>query len=164
MTLLAAVSVGFGTSALLLAVKGNVGAAELIRLVALSGVLALAMLSVGVLISTWTRKAGAALGTVIFLWLALVFLGDVGLMGSTLVFKLEVADLFGLSLLNPLQVFKMAALGSVHASLDVLGPAGLYAVRTYGGALGWIFGGVLAGWVLVPLGLSYLFFCLRGDV
>lgn len=161
--LVAALAIGFGISALLLATTGRVGASEFLSLVGLSCVLALAMLSVGMLVSTWTRKSGAALGAVIFLWLALVFLGDLGLMGSTLVFKLQVADLFSLSLANPLQVFKMAALGSIQASLDVLGPAGLYAMREYGRGLPWIFAAVLGAWVAIPLASSYLFFILRGD-
>jgi Cu-processing system permease protein len=130
----------------------------------LSFVLALTMLSVGVLISTMARRAGAALGAAIVLWLLLVFLGDLGLMGSTLVFKLQVADLFRLSLLNPLQVFKMAALGSIHASLDVLGPAGLYATQTYGDGLPWIFAGALAAWTVLPLAAAFAVFTLRGDV
>jgi Cu-processing system permease protein len=163
-SLIAALAIGFGISAALIATKQQVIASEFIRLVALACVLALAMLSVGVLISTIARKAGAALGAAIVLWLVLVFLGDLGLMGSTLVFKLQVAELFQLSLLNPLQVFKMAALGSIHASLDVLGPAGLYASQTYGAALPWIFGGALAAWTVAPLAAAFALFTTRGDV
>lgn len=162
--LIAALAVGFGLSAALIASKQQVDAASFVKVVALASVLALAMLSVGVLISTIARKAGVALGTAIFLWLGLVFLGDLGLMGGTLAFKLQVAELFQLSLINPLQVFKMAALGSIRASLDVLGPAGLYATQTYGSALPWIFAGVLAAWVVGPLSLSYLVFRWRGGL
>jgi Cu-processing system permease protein len=163
LTLIAALAIGFGVSAALLAIRRHVGAADFARLIGLSLVLALTMLSVGMLISTLTRRAGTALGAAIVLWLVLVFLGDLGLMGSTLVFKLQVADLFRLSLLNPLQVFKMAALGSIHASLDVLGPAGLYATQTYGDALPWIFTGALAAWTVLPLAAAFLVFTRRGD-
>jgi Cu-processing system permease protein len=161
--LIAALAIGFGASALLIAFRQHVGVADFARLVGLACVLALAMLSVGMLISTIVRKGGAALGAAIVVWLVLVFLGDLGLMGSTLVFKLQVADLFQLSLLNPLQVFKMAALGSIHASLDVLGPAGLYATQTYGSTLGWIFGAALAAWTVLPLAAAFVLFTLRGD-
>jgi hypothetical protein len=56
-----------------------------------------------------------------------------------------------------------AALGSIHASLDVLGPAGLYATQIHGRGLPWIFAAVLAAWTLGPLALAYLLFVLRGD-
>ncbi|MHC4107260.1 MAG: ABC transporter permease [Planctomycetota bacterium] len=161
--LIAALALGFGISAAVIASKQQVSAINFIRLVALACALALAMLSVGVLISTIARKGSAAIGAVIFLWLTLVLLGDLGLMGSTLAFKLQVAELFSLSLINPLQVFKMAALGGIDTSLDVLGPAGLYARRTYGESLPWLFGAVLAAWVVVPLAVSCLVFRLRGE-
>ena len=57
----------------------------------------------------------------------------------------------------------MAALGSIHASLDVLGPAGLYASQAYGSGLGLIFGGALAAWAVLPLALAFLLFTRRGD-
>jgi Cu-processing system permease protein len=164
LALIAALAIGFGASALLIAFRQHVGVADFARLVGHACILALAMLSVGILISTIARKGGAALGAAIVLWLVLVFLGDLGLMGSTLVFKLQVADLFQLSLLNPLQVFKMSALGSIHASLDVLGPAGLYATQTYGSALAWIFGGAMTAWTVLPLAAAFVIFTLRGDV
>lgn len=161
--LLGALSFGFGASAALLATRQSVEVSSFVVLAGLAFVLAIAMLGVGMLLSVLTRRAGAALGAAVVLWLVLVFLGDLGLMGSTLVFRLGVDDLFALSLLNPLQVFKMAALGGVHASLDVLGPAGLYATQTYGSGLRWIFAGALAAWTLVPLGAAFVIFTRRGD-
>jgi hypothetical protein len=58
----------------------------------------------------------------------------------------------------------MSALGSIHASLDVLGPAGLYATQTYGSGLAWIFGGALTAWTVGPLAAAFVMFTLRGDV
>lgn len=160
--LLSALAAGFGFSALV-ASRQHVNAADLALLAALSGVLALAMLSVGMLISTMTRRTGAALGTAIVLWLVLALLGDLGLMSSTLVFKIPVDDLFRLSMLNPLQVYKMAALNGIHASLDVLGPAGLWALRNWGETLPWLFGAALGGWTIAPLALAAALFCRRAD-
>jgi Cu-processing system permease protein len=162
--MVATLALGFGGSG---AVMARGGAAGDVRsytlLVALSFVLALAMLSVGFLISVLTRKASVALGVALFLWLALAFFSDLGLMGGTLAFKLHVSDLFRLALVNPLQVFKMAVLGSIHATLDVLGPAGFYATQKYGDALGLIFGISLALWILVPLGLAVALFGRKGE-
>lgn len=163
-TLAAALALGFGASGVVMAVVGGAGDARgYAALVLLAFVLALSMLSVGFLVSVLARKASVAAGTALVLWLALAFLSDLGLMGSTVAFRLHVGDLFGLALLNPLQVFKMAVLGSLHASLDVLGPAGTYAVQTYGEKLRWVFAISLGTWVMAPLVLSAALFVKRGQ-
>jgi Cu-processing system permease protein len=160
-SLSAVVAAGFAVSALV--TRRQVNAADLAALVGLSCGLALAMLAVGLLVSCLTRRSGVALGAAIVLWLVLVLLGDLGLMGSAIVFRLQAADLFALSLLNPLQVFKMSALGSIDASLDVLGPAGLYARQVFGSRLPWIFAAALSAWAVVPLVAAFLVFGRRGD-
>lgn len=163
--LLAALSLGFGASAGILAgVAAAVGISGYLALVGMTFVLAVAMLSVGFLISVCVRKASVATGIALFVWLTLAFLSDLGLMGSTLAFRLQVRDLFHLALGHPLQVFKMSVLGSVHASLDVLGPAGLYATQTFGDALPAIFGAAMAAWVLVPLAAAWILIARRGEV
>jgi Cu-processing system permease protein len=83
-------------------------------------------------------------------------------MGSTLAFKLNVQQMLGLAMLSPLQVFKMASLSSIHASLDVLGPAGLYATQHWGERLPFLFAGVLVGWIVTPLALAQIVFLRRG--
>ncbi len=110
--MMTSLALGFGLSAAAIAWRsGGADASRFARLVVLALLLALAMLSVGFLVSVLVRRGSVATGAAIFIWLTLVFLGDLGLMGSTIVFKLQVADLFRLSLLNPLQVFKMTAAG-----------------------------------------------------
>lgn len=163
--LTASLTLGFGLSAAIMATRGgSADIASFLWLVSISLVLALGMLSVGFLISSLTRKASVAIGAAIFLWLGLVFLGDLGLMGSAIVLKLQVSELFYLSLLNPMQVFKMAAMSSIHASLDVLGPAGIYASQNYGASLNAIFFTILAAWIVVPLAAAQLLFARRGAV
>lgn len=160
--LAAALAFGFGVSATIMAVRGGTAdISSFIWLVGISFVLALAMLSIGFLISSCVSRAGVAMGAAIFIWLTLVFLGDLGLMGSALVMNLRVEDLFHLSLINPLQVFKMAALSSIHASLDVLGPAGIFATQEYGGKLNAIFGTILTVWIIAPLGIAQAIFSWR---
>lgn len=163
LALLTSLVLGFGVSAVVIAMRsGDSNAIEFLRLVGLAYALSLAMLSIGFLISVMTRKTSVALAAAVFAWLVLVFAGDLGLMGSTLVFKLSIQQLFGFSLINPLQVFKMSAMGSIHASLDVLGPAGLYATQTFGHRLDLIFGISLAAWIMLPLGLAQSIFSWRG--
>lgn len=160
--LVACISLGLGACAGILAWKGE--ATDPLRLVWLAGLatlLALGMLSVGVLVSTVARRTSVATGTAVFLWLLLVFVTDLGLMAGTLAFKLRIETLFSLCLANPLQVFKMWSLHSVDASIDVLGPAGLYALDTWGRGLPWLFGGAMALWIVAPFGLAAFIFSRR---
>jgi len=163
--LLAALAFGFGLSGIVIAGRGgqtNAGAYG--TLIIFAFVLALGMLSLGFLISVLARKAAVATGVALFLWLALVFIGDLGLMGTALAFKLPIHTLFNLALINPLQVFKMSALLGINASLDVLGPAGIYAVQTYRDSLTWLFLGSLLAWIVLPLAGAYVIFVRRGDL
>jgi len=160
--LCASVCIGFGLSAAVLAWKaGGTGVGSFLMLVGLTCVLAVVMLSVGLLISVCTRKAGVATGVAVFTWLALVFMSDLGLMAGTIVFKLRVQELFTLAMLNPIQAFKMAVVTELNASLDVLGPAGAYASRQYGAALPWMLLGVLLAWGASCLSLAAVIFARR---
>lgn len=161
----ASLALGFGLSALPLAFgSGATGAGGFLGLVALTGLLAVVMLALGFAISVVSRKHGVALGVGLFAWLALVFLSDLGLMAGTLVFRLRVQELFALALLNPLQAFKMAVIIDLNASLDVLGPAGLYAMQTFGGSLSWLLLGVLIAWGTGALGAAAVLFRRRAPV
>ena len=155
MALAAALAGGFGVSAAALAIANARGdAGSFATLVALSMVLALAMLAVGLLVSSFAPRASMAAGIAIALWLAFVLLTDLGLMGGTLVFKLRAPQILHVALANPLQVFKLAVLARLNPTLDMLGPAGMYATSTYGKALPWVFAGALAAWIVIPLGAA----------
>ena len=163
--LLACLCLGLGACAAVLAWKGEATRpASILWLAGLSFSLALAMLSVGMLISVLARKASVAVGTAIFTWLTLVFVTDLGLMAGAIALKLRIEELFALSLINPLQVFKMWSLHSVDATLDVLGPAGLYASEEFGPALHAIFGGCLLAWMLIPLAAAAAVFSRRSPL
>ena len=92
-----------------------------------------------------------AVATAIFLWLTLVFVTDLGLMAGTVAMRLRIEELFAISLVNPLQVFKMWSLHAIDSTLDVLGPAGLYASEEFGSELHAIFAACLCAWIVVPL-------------
>jgi Cu-processing system permease protein len=164
-SLLGALALGFGLSGLIIAGRGGqADAAAYGLLIVFALALALGMLSLGFLISMLARKAAVATGVALFLWLTLVFGGDLGLMGTALAFKLPIQTLFNLALINPLQVFKMSSLISINATLDVLGPAGIYAMQTYRDSLTWLFLGSLLAWIVLPLLVSYFIFARRGDL
>lgn len=153
--LLASILLGLGSCAVILAARGVRSDPDgLLWMAGLSLLLALGMLSVGFLISVLARRASVAVGTAIFVWLALVFVTDLALMAGAIALRLRIEQLFALSLLNPLQVFKMWSLHSVEASLDVLGPAGLYATEEYGRSLHAMFAACLSAWIVLPLALA----------
>jgi Cu-processing system permease protein len=150
--LLACICLGLGTCAAILAWQGQATRpSSMIWLAGLSLLLALGMLSVGMLISVLARKASVAVGTAVFVWLVLVFVTDLGLMAGAVAMRIRIEELFALSLINPLQVFKMWSLHAGDATLDVLGPAGLYAMEEYGSRLHAIFGACMLAWIVLPL-------------
>lgn len=163
LALLASLALGFGLSGLVISWKvGGAHVASYLTLCALSVGLSLTSLGIGFLISAATRRASTAVGVAIFVWLVVVLLGDLGLMGTALVLRLHVNTLFGLALGNPLQVFKIAAIAGSHGTVEVLGPAGVYAFRTFGAGLLPMLVGVLGAWIVAPVVSGLCVFRWRG--
>lgn len=159
----AALVIGFGLTGILIALVGGGGDFQIyLTLLVLSVILAIATLSIGFLISAAVKKAATAVGLALFLWLILVYFGDLGLMGTAVVMRLNVEQLLALTLVNPLQVFKIAAVLDLRENLEVLGPAGIFAYRTYGGALWPLLVGLLFAWVIAPFLLATRVFKKRG--
>jgi Cu-processing system permease protein len=156
--------IGFGGAGVVMAAKGGAGGAgNFLLLVALTLLLGLAMLSVGFVVSSFSRETAAALGIALTIWLLLVIVGDLGIMGSSLILGLSPEALLSLTMINPLDVYKLVSVDLLHTSLDVLGPAGIYAVDRFGDNFSLMMLGLLALWIVVPLPVGYWFF-KRTDV
>ena len=150
---------GFGLSALALAIRtGAVGFGAFVTLVGMACALACAMLSVGMLVSVLSRRAGIATGVSMFVWLVFVFVSDLGLMAGALLFKLRAQAVFAIAIANPLQAFKMGVVTAMNGSLDVLGPVGVYSTQNFGAALSWMLAGVIAAWTVIPLAIALVVF------
>lgn len=150
---------GLGSAGVVMGVRGGAaGIGDFALLVALTLLLGLAMVSIGYLVSSFSRQTAAALGVTITLWLAFVMIGDLGLMGTALVMDLKPDTLLTLTLLNPLDVYKLLTVDRLQTSLDVLGPAGAYATEQLGRWLPATLLAVLALWVIVPLPIGYRLF------
>lgn len=157
--LLSALALGFGLagSAMFIQGQSSDGIGYLLT-VALAALLALISLSIGFLLSVVIHKSSMALTTSLFVWLILVFIGDLGLMGTSIISRMSIQVLFYLASINPLQMFKMASILNIQAQLEVLGPVGLYATETYGT---WLLPVLLLGlllWAILPLALALWFF------
>lgn len=155
---------GFGVAGLVLALDGGGSQGGYVVTVLFACLLGLAMLSLGFLISALTRKTSTALGGALFLWLLFVFVGDLGLIGTSIVMELPAESTLLIALFSPLQQFKMAAISTTQASLEVLGPSGLYASDTFGSTFLYLLLMGLLLWVLVPLGTAQMIFSRRADL
>jgi Cu-processing system permease protein len=161
--LVAALLVGFAVSGFLVVVRGgSSNAGDFLALVGLTVLLALSSVSIGLLLSAGLRSGATAIGLAVFLWLSLAFLSDLGLMGTAVALDIGVRELLFMVLTNPLQVYKLAAILSIKNDLEVLGPAGVYAMRTYGEALLPILMALFAAWVITPFVVGFLIFKKRG--
>jgi len=154
--------IAFAATACVLAIKaGGSDVASFLALMGHTVFLGLAMLSVGVLVSAAAGRGVVAGAAAITLWLLLVLLGDLALMGSAVAFRMGASELFYLSVLNPLQAFKLATMQSIGASLDTLGPAGIFAMQEYGKRLPLVLYSVLTAWTVIPFSIAGVLFCWR---
>lgn len=154
------ISLGFGLSGIVIAVKGNgEGISKYFITALLSVLLAASLLSVGFLISVLSKKAAKAIGIAVFLWLAFLIFGDLGIMGTIVAMDLSINQVFILSLLNPAEVFKIAAVLNISPRFEVLGPIGIYALKSFGyGGTFYLLFSILVLWIIIPLGLGFLIF------
>jgi len=141
----------FGVAATTLSGQATSGLTAFLGFLGLSLLLATATVSIGLFLSALASRASVATGLALFVWLAMVFGGDLGLMGTALVLRLDTATLLAASLVNPLQVFKIAAVLVLQGGLEALGPAGAYASARWGEPLGPALAGLLVLWTIVPL-------------
>ena len=94
--------------------------------------------------------------------MTLAFFSDLGLMGTAITLDVGIRELLFMALINPLQVYKLAAILSIKNDLEILGPAGVYAVRTYGDALLPMLLVLFTAWIAIPLSIGYFIFKRRG--
>lgn len=163
--LTAALVIGFGLTGLVIGASG--GLTQLNAFLTLTGLtilLATVSLSIGLLISAAANRSATAVGIALFVWLILVFFGDLGLMGTAVVLKFKAQQLLWLSFINPLQLFKTAALLNLRQNLEMMGPAGIFAARTYGKMLTPLLIGLLMAWIVAPLLITWRLFSRRGAV
>jgi Cu-processing system permease protein len=160
--ILFSISLGFGLAGIGVALKGGGGNIWDYALTALmSGLLAAALLSVGFVVSVLSGKASKAIGIAVFLWLLFIILGDLGIMGTAAVMDLGVKQVFILAVLNPAEVFKIASVLLLSPRFEILGPVGVYAVRTFGSeGIIFLLVSILSLWIVVPLVLAHLTFCV----
>lgn len=164
LALIGALALGFGIAGIGLASGGDGNVPAYLALAGYTLLLALANLGIGFIISALTRKGSTAMGAALIVWLVLVFFGDLGLVGATLTLRPTADVLFAMLVANPLQVFKLASITSLRATLDTLGAVGQFANYQFGDALPFVLLGLLAAWIGATFGIAFALFSRRGDV
>ena len=154
----AALSIGFGVAMLALTFTGATNVTAFLNLIGYTWLLLLACLGLGFLVSALTRRAATAIGAALLIWLVVAFLGDLTLIGTVLALRPSPANLLTMLMVNPLQIFKLGAILSLHGTLDTLGASGQYAVFHFGQALPWLLAALLLAWMLAAFGLAWLVF------
>jgi len=159
LALTAAVLLGFGLSGLVIAsstTANQIGA--YLHLLVFTLLLGYAHLSVGFLISTLSAKNSTSVSIALTFWLFVVLLSDLGLMGTAVALKLKPQTLLWLAMLNPVQVFRVSVIKALQGNLELLGPAGAYAMDVLGQRLIAFLAIWLIAWTLVPLVLALFLF------
>ena len=154
------ISLGFGLAGIAISIKGGSQDISKFLIISLfSGLLAASLLSVGLLISAYSRSGSRAIGFAIFLWLFFIVIGDLGIMGTYVVMDLGIKQVFTLTLFNPTEVFKIASVLTLSPRFEILGPVGMYALNTFGReGLLYLLIAVLLLWTVLPLAWGYVTF------
>lgn len=154
------ISLGFGLAGIAISIKGgSQDISKFLTISLLSALLAASLLSVGLLISAYSRSGARAIGFAVFLWLFFIVISDLGIMGTSVVMDLGIKQVFTLTLFNPTEVFKIASVLTLSPRFEILGPVGIYALNTFGQeGLFYLLISVLLVWTLFPLAWGYFIF------
>jgi len=99
--------------------------------------LALCFLGIGMLISTLARASDVATGTAFIVWLGLLLFMDLVLLGLLIRQGMPAEGVIAVALVNPLQVFRTAAMLLFDPQLVLLGPSA-YVILDHFGTTGYI--------------------------
>ncbi len=165
LTLSSAILIGFGSSGLLIyALGGDVPLTRFLAQVGLTLGLGWSCLALGLVLSVIAKRASTAVGIALLLWFVLVFVSDLGIIGTAVVLRLKASTLLWLAMLNPLQVFKMGVLLLMEGNLEVLGSAGMVAREVLGDALLPTLMAILSAWLLIPFTTALGWFTRKGAI
>ena len=123
------------------------GANALLELAAPTLLLGLAFLSIGMLISSCTRRQATAASAVVIVWFALVFFFDLGLLGALVISDGAISQqtIAALVIANPAGLYRVEMMHA-FAGPEVLADLGMTAALP--GPM--LVGAIWACWVLLP--------------
>ncbi len=151
-----AIAMGFGAAGLLIGLTRPVAdVGNYALFIALSGALASAMLSIGVLVSVVAKARVRALALAVLMAFGMVLFYDLGAIGLALAISQSGRGLLLTALANPVEAARVLAVMSIEPDLGILGPLGSYLHEELGAARSAILlGGALFAWTVTPLGAA----------
>ncbi|MCA9832869.1 MAG: ABC transporter permease [Thermomicrobiales bacterium] len=152
-----AIAIGFSISSLAIMYwSGGAGVGIFLRLLPLTLLLGWTTLAIGFVISAVSDKTVSALGIGVVAWLLLVLIGDLGLMGASVAVSISPGMLLTLTIVNPLESFRIASILQLRNSIELLGPSGLVANDRFGDLTLWVLVGVMIVWLTGATMLAYV--------
>ncbi len=151
-----AIALGFGAAGLAMAMVNPLSdVSHYLLFILLSGVLASAMLSIGVLISVVAGGRLKALAFAVLAGFALVLFYDIGAISFAVAVAPSGRSLLLTALANPVESVRILAIMSIESDLRLLGPLGSYMAEEVGVRTStFVLAGALLFWALAPLGLA----------
>lgn len=89
-------------------------------------------LGIAFFVSTIVKSSDIAVGSSFVIWIVLLAFIDVGLIGLMLQHRVDTGVIIGIALLNPVEVFRVAALSLFDPQLTVMGPVAFYILDNIG--------------------------------
>ena len=156
-----AIFLSFGLAGLLIYTKGtSENSINYILTSFLSVLLAASLLSMGFLISIFNSRVSKSISIAILLWFLFLIVGDLGIIGASTGMNLGVKETFYLTIINPLEAYKIASILTLTPRFEILGPAGIYALNTLGKSTLYILLiSIQLLWIVIPLTISVIHFC-----
>lgn len=154
------VLLGLALAAIPISMKAGNAEISSYGILALSAVLlSFSSLGMGFLIGAITRDRMRAIVAVFIAWITFSFAVDFLLVGLAVGGGLNPQTLFWISLINPVQQAKVLSLLHLTQRLEILGPSGIYAAKTFGlaGAT-FLMLGILVAWGALASAWGYIFF------
>ncbi len=155
-----ALALGFGAAGFLVALFEPItDLKHYLLFVLLSGGLASATLSIGMLISVIADSRVKALSGAVLAWFLLVLVYDLGAIGLALWISSSGRTLLAVALGNPVEATRLLAVLSVEPDLQILGPLGSYMIDRLGTATSAVLLLLsLAAWSVAPLAIAVRIF------
>jgi Cu-processing system permease protein len=127
------IGAGIGATGVIVGVTTGGDVRAFAGLVTLTMLLGAATLAIGTLLSVLLCARAKVVGAAFAIWLALVYVSDLGTIGLTVAAGLGPAQVFVLALLNPVEQARVLGTLALSGGLEVLGPAGLFGLDRFGG-------------------------------
>jgi ABC-2 type transport system permease protein len=125
----------------------------LLYYIALMCALTVSFLGISFFISSLVKNQEMALGSAFFVWLLLLAFVDILLIGFIMKTGVNPAVIYSISLINPMQVFRVGAIALFDPELSVIGPAAYFILDSFGK----LFFSLYAVLYPIVLGLAFAF-------